>query len=140
MAAAGGALVSPRRRDAVLARRPESTARILELWREFDVLLTPGLARTALAAEGAHGRSALIAFDQATRFTPWTPLFNLTGQPAIAIPAGVGADGLPLSVQLVARHGAEGVLYALAAQIEAAQPWSYRRPPVPGAGANPSGD
>jgi len=66
----------------------------------------------------------------AERFTPWTPLFNLTGQPAIAIPAGIGSDGLPLSVQLVGRPGAEDVLYALAAQIEAEQPWAHRRPAV----------
>ncbi len=128
MAAAGGLLVPPRRRDALRARRPASTARILSLWSEFDVLLTPGLARTALPAEGGYGRPALLAFEQAARFTPWTPLFNLTGQPAIAIPAGIGADRLPLSVQLVGRHGAEDLLYSLAAQIEAAQPWAHRLP------------
>ena len=65
----------------------------------------------------------------AASFTPWTPIFNLTGQPAITIPAGIGADGLPLCVQLVGRLGAEDVLYSLAAQIEAAQPWAQRRPP-----------
>ena len=61
---------------------------------------------------------------------PWTPLFNLTGQPAIAMPAGIGADGLPLSVQLVGRPGAEDVLYSLAGQIEAARPWAHHRPRV----------
>ncbi len=128
MAAAGRLLVPSRRRDALRAKRPRTTARILSLWNEFDVLLTPGLARTALPAEGGYGRPALLAFEQAARFTPWTPLFNLTGQPAIAIPAGIGADGLPLSVQLVGRHGAEDVLYSLAAQIAAAHPWSQRGP------------
>ncbi len=128
MAAAGGVLVPAWRRDTLRARRPRTTERILSLWREFDVLLTPGLARTALEAQGGYGRPALLAFDLAARFTPWTPLFNLTGQPAIAIPAGIGSDGLPLSVQLVGRPGAEDVLYALAAQIEAEQPWAHRRP------------
>jgi len=130
MAAAGRALVPPRRRDALRARRPRTTDRILSLWHEFDVLLTPGLARTALPAEAAYGRSAPAAFDMAARFTPWTPVFNLTGQPAITIPAGLGSDGLPLSVQLVGRVGAEETLYSLAAQIEAAQPWAVRRPPL----------
>jgi amidase len=129
MAAAGRALVSKRRRDKLLSDRPALTARILRLWDEVDVLLTPGLARTAIAAEGGFDRPAPVAFDRAARFTPWTPLFNVTGQPGIAIPAGVGEDGLPLSVQLVGRPGDEALLYSLAAQIEAARPWADRRPP-----------
>ncbi len=60
---------------------------------------------------------------------PFTPVFNLTGQPAVSVPAGFGGDGLPLSVQLVGRPGEEATLYSLAGQIEAAAPWSHRRPP-----------
>jgi amidase len=86
------------------------------------------LSRTALPAEAGYGRSAPIAFDRAARFTPWTPLFNLTGQPGITLPAGFGADGLPTSVQLVGRPGEEGLLYALAGEIEAARPWAGLRP------------
>ena len=130
MAAAGRLLVSARRRDALLSHRPVLTARILRLWNEVDVLLTPGLARTAIAAEGGFDKPAPVAFDRAARFTPWTPLFNVTGQPAIAIPAGFGTDGLPLSVQLVGRPGDEALLYSLAAQIEAARPWAHERPPL----------
>jgi amidase len=128
MAAAGRTLVPPRRIEKLRAQRAAATARILKLWDEFDVLLTPGLAKTAIAAEGGYGRSGLVAFDRAARFTPFTPVFNVTGQPAVTLPAGFGADGLPLSVQLVGRTGAEDVLYALAGQIEAAQPWVQHRP------------
>jgi amidase len=128
MAWAGGKVVSDQRRPALLARRPRACARILALWDSIDVLVTPGLARTALPAEGRFGRPAPLAFDAAARFTPWTALFNLTGQPAITIPAGFGSDGLPLSVQLVGRLGDEARLYALAAQIEAARPWARQRP------------
>lgn len=130
MATAGRTLVSERRRDALLAGREQTTARILALWDQFDVLLTPGLSSTAIAAEGALGKSTAIAFDRASRFTPYTPIFNLTGQPAIAVPAGFGADGLPCSVQLVGRHGAEATLYSLAAQLEQASPWADSRPPI----------
>jgi len=130
MAAAGRTLVPPRRRDKVLASRGPATARILELWQQVDVLLTPGLATTAIAAEGGYGHGAPIAFNRASRFTPFTPLFNYTGQPAIALPAGFGSDGLPLGVQLVGRPGAEDVLYSLAGQIETAQPWAGERPPL----------
>lgn len=130
VAAAGRRLVPERRRAALLAKRPQTAARIMTLWDEFDVLMTPALASTAIAAEGGFGKPAAIAFDRAARFTPWTPIFNLTGQPAIAVPAGVGQDGLPLSVQLVGRPGAEAMLYSLAAQIEQAAPWVDRRPPI----------
>ena len=130
MAWAGRRLVPVRRRETLLAKRPATTARILALWNEIDVLLTPALAKTAIAAEGGYGKPAPLAIDLAGRFTPFTPIFNLTGQPAISIPAGVGSDGLPLSVQLVGRPGAEDLLYSLAGQIEKAQPWADRRPPI----------
>jgi amidase len=100
------------------------------LWEEFDVLMTPALPRTAIAAEGALRKPTAVAFNVAGSFTPFTPVFNLTGQPAVAIPAGLGSDGLPLSVQLVGRPNAEPTLYSLAAQIEQARPWADRRPPI----------
>jgi amidase len=129
MAAGGRCLVPGRRRAKLLIKRDSTTARILALWNDVDVLLTPGLAKTAIAAEGGYGKPAPLAIDIAGRFTPFTPIFNLTGQPAIAIPAGTGSDSLPLSVQLVGRPGAEDLLYSLAGQIEEAAPWAEHRPP-----------
>jgi amidase len=130
MATAGRILVPRRRRETVIAQRRAVSARILPLWSEVDVLLTPGLTTTAIAAEGAYGQPTPVAFDRAARFIPWSPAFNLTGQPAVTLPAGFGADGLPLSVQLVGGLGAEDVLYSLAAQIEQARPWAQDRPAV----------
>lgn len=130
LAAIGGRVVPARRRERLLAKRPATIARITRLWDDHDVLLTPGLATTAIAAEGGYGKSALAALDKAGRFMPWYPVWNLTGQPAISIPVGFGADGLPLSVQLVGRHGEEETLYSLAGQIEAARPWDSQRPPI----------
>ena len=130
MAALGRYLVPPRRREAILVARAKTTARITALWDEVDVLLTPALAKTAIAAEGGYGKPAPMAIDIAGRFTPFTPIFNITGQPAVSIPAGVGSDGLPLAVQLVGRVGAEDTLYSLAGQIEQAAPWAQRRPAV----------
>jgi amidase len=128
LAAIGRRIVPPSRRATLKARRARPTARILELWNEFDVLLTPGLARTALPAEGGYGKPGLLAFNLAGRFTPWTAAFNLTGQPAIMLPAGLGNDGLPTAVQLVGRPSDEALLYSLAAEIEAADPWEGRVP------------
>ena len=102
MAALGRYLVPPRRREAILAGRARTTARISALWDECDVLLMPTLAKTAIAAEGGYGKPAPVAIDIAGRFTPFTPIFNITGQPAISIPAGVGTDGLPLACSLSA--------------------------------------
>jgi amidase len=127
---AGRRLVPDRRRAKLLRQRAVRTARVLELWQEVDVLLMPVLASTAIAAEGAYGKSAPLAIDRASRFMPFNPVFNLTGQPSIALPAGFGGDGLPLSVQLIGRPGAEDLLYSLAGQIEAARPWAQHRPGV----------
>ena len=132
MAAGGRYAVPERRRAKLLVKRDAITARILALWNEIDVLVTPGLAKTAIAAEGGYGKHAPLAIDIAGRFTPFTAVFNVTGQPAISIPAGIGSDGLPLSVQLVGRPGAEDLLYSLAGQIEQAAPWADRKPALVG--------
>jgi amidase len=129
LVAAGRRVAPGRRRQTLLRKRDARTARVSELWNEIDVLLMPVLATTAIAAEGGYGRSAPIAIDRSSRFMPFNPLFNVTGQPSIAVPAGFGADGLPLSVQLVSRPGAEDLLYSLAGQLETARPWAQHRPP-----------
>jgi amidase len=60
----------------------------------------------------------------------FTAIFNATGQPAISLPLHWTADGLPVGVQLVAPFGREDLLIDVAAQLERAQPWADRRPPV----------
>jgi amidase len=132
MGAAGRYLVPSWRLAQLAQARADATARITALWDEIDVLVTPATATTAIDAEGGFGRPAPVAISIAGRFTPFTPLYNLTGQPAITVPAGLGSDGLPLSVQLVGRLGAEDVLYSLAGQIEATAPWAHRRPALAG--------
>jgi aspartyl-tRNA(Asn)/glutamyl-tRNA(Gln) amidotransferase subunit A len=56
--------------------------------------------------------------------------FNLTGHPALALPSGFGADGLPTSVQIVGRWGHETDVLRLGALLEAARPWAQHRPPA----------
>jgi amidase len=68
-------------------------------------------------------------FQRQKAFTPYTALYNTTGQPAISLPLYVSAEGLPIGMMLVGRPAGEAPLLALAAQLEAALPWSERRPP-----------
>jgi amidase len=65
-----------------------------------------------------------------SRVYPFTGVWNYTGQPAAAVPAGFTPHGLPLSVQLVGRPNDEATLLSLATQIEAERPWAERRPPI----------
>ena len=64
-------------------------------------------------------------------FTPFTALFNITGQPAISVPIGFGEDNLPTNVQIAGKPLGEDTLLQVAAQIEAARPWAHQRPPEP---------
>jgi amidase len=63
-------------------------------------------------------------------FSPFTVWFNITGQPAMMLPLGQSASGLPVAVQIAARYGDEATLFRLAAQIEGARPWFARKPPL----------
>ncbi len=72
----------------------------------------------------------MSTFTRSGLFTPFTPVFNASGQPGISLPLYQGEDGLPLGVQLVGRPAGEGALLALASQVEAAVPWAGRRASV----------
>jgi amidase len=96
----------------------------------YDALLTPALAQRPLML-GSLDTAAPVPFETFVRsgyFTPFTPVFNMSGQPAIALPLYEGDDGLPLAVQLVGRPGGEGPLLALAGALEQAASPIPRRP------------
>jgi amidase len=106
------------------------TRGLISFLEPYDALLTPALAERPLAvgALDAAAPAPLETFARSGHFTPFTPIFNASGQPAIALPLFQGEDGLPLGVQLAGRPGGEATLLALAAQLEAAAPWASRRP------------
>jgi amidase len=98
----------------------------------FDVLLTPALGQrpVRIGEINGDGPEPLANFARAAHFTPFTAVANVSGQPAISLPVEPGPDGLPTAIQLIGPPLGEGLLLSLAAQIEAAQPWAQRRPPL----------
>ncbi|HLI16103.1 MAG TPA: amidase [Acidimicrobiales bacterium] len=95
----------------------------------FDALLTPTLAqRPALVGALRDDEDPAADFEAQKRFTPFSAMANLTGQPAISLPLHWSEDGLPIGVQLVGPSAGEARLLSLAAQLEAAAPWHARAP------------
>jgi amidase len=103
---------------------------VVALWNQYDVVLTPALAQRPVRIGEIDSCSdePMEDFRRSGEFTPYTAIFNVTGQPAISLPLFHGDDGLPLAVQLAGRPAGESQLLALAAQLEAARPWAQRRP------------
>lgn len=136
---------------AALQTQLDTAAAFDRFMQQYDVMLMPTLAappvrigelalskgETAQIEVLARLRSGPLIRKAAQTIAeslfdwlPFTPVFNLTGQPAMSVPLYWTQDDLPIGVQFAARLGNEGVLYRLAGQLEAAQPWSGRRPPV----------
>jgi len=110
--------------------RAADAARVNAIFDSHDVLVTPVMGGTALPVRRWEGRGALGTVLGMSRFYPYCVPWNHLGNPAMAVPAGFAADGMPLSVQVIGRPGDEATLLSLAAQIEAERPWADRRPPI----------
>ncbi len=118
-----GALVSwMRTRETLYA------ARLNRALVDNDVLLTPVTPAPPPRIGACEGRGWLWTATFASATVPYAACWNVTGQPACSVPAGLSADGLPRAVQLVARPDGEATIMALAAQIEAQRPWAQLRP------------
>jgi Asp-tRNA(Asn)/Glu-tRNA(Gln) amidotransferase A subunit family amidase len=118
---------------AAVAQLQLQARRIVSFWDEVDVVLTPTLALPPVPIGWTYAETdgdARLAFLRQTLFTPFTPLVNVTGQPAVSVPLHWTPDGLPVGIQLIGRPFAEAMLIRLSAQLERARPWADRRPPV----------
>ena len=105
---------------------------IAEYFEGIDVLLTPTLGEppAPLGTFDSPPGEPLTGLFRAAAYVPFTPPFNVTGQPGISLPLHWSAGGLPIGVQFVGRFGDEETLLSLAGQLEQAAPWAARRPPV----------
>ena len=92
------------------------------------MLITPVMGGTALPIRRWEGRGALRTVLGMSRFYPYCVPWNHLGNPAMSVPAGFAADGMPLAVQIIGRPGDEATLLSLAAQLEAERPWADAPP------------
>jgi amidase len=125
---AAGRLIGPGVVARARAAEPGYAARLGEVFRDFDVLLTPTIPSPPWPVLKFEGRSVVPATLGASEITPFTLPWNVTGQPAASVPAGFTDNGLPLAVQLIGRPHDETTLLSLSAQLEAERPWADRRP------------
>lgn len=104
---------------------------VQQWWTDgWDLLLTPTLGEPPPPIsefEDVPGDPS-SPMRRAGPFVPFTPAFNMSGQPAISLPLHWNEDGLPIGVQLVAAYGREDVLIRVASQLEQSHPWSDRHP------------
>lgn len=104
--------------------------RINQVFERHDVLLLPVASCPPVEAARWEGLGAARTMLGMALAYPFTGVWNLTGQPAISVPAPPGPDGLPVGAQLVAPRDGEALLLALAAQLQDELGWNARRPPL----------
>lgn len=111
----------------------QQASRTVARWHQnYDYWLTPTLGGPpmALGTMDLGQTDPMAAYAPVMDYTPFTPIQNCGGQPAISLPLHWNGDGLPIGVQFAGRFGDDAGLLALAMQLEAAAPWQHRRPPV----------
>ncbi|HEY6481580.1 MAG TPA: amidase [Streptosporangiaceae bacterium] len=102
----------------------------LAAFGRYDAILTPTLAAPPVPVGYFDEVDPAENFERQKRFTPWTALYNCSGQPAVSVPLHWTEAGLPIGVMLAGRMGGEATLISLSAQLEAARPWRDRRPVI----------
>ena len=116
----------------------KATHRRTALWHvvrrffdRYDLLLTPTTAVPPFAI-GLNFPTEIGGKPVASRLAwmPFTFPFNVTGQPAISVPCGFTAEGLPVGLQIVGRRFADATVLRAGAAFEALVPWAHRRPSI----------
>ncbi len=118
-----GAWVTPLVRDAALRATERVSTRANRVFDDVDVLLTPTMAHRPPETGVIAGTGTVTASLRALPAIAYAAIWNVAGNPAAAVPRGLGPDRLPLSVQLVGPTDGEELLFSLSAQLERAAPW-----------------
>jgi amidase len=117
---------------AALSQLQRYTRELVDFFSPYDLVMTPALAERPLpiGTIDPDGDNPIAEFTRTGLFTPFTAVFNVTGQPAISLPLFQGEDGLPAAVQFAAPPTGEALLLSLGSQLEAEQRWHERRAPL----------
>jgi amidase len=105
----------------------EMSRRTVAFFDDYDLFVSP----TVAAPPPIVGSMRDAGIERVMEFwalTPFTALWNTTGQPAVSLPLASDEDGLPVGVQIVGRPADEPTLVRIAAVLEAERPWRNRRP------------
>ncbi len=97
---------------------------------DADVWLSPTTPLLAPEVGSLRRATPRETFDAVAPLGYFTAIFNVSGQPAATVPTGLSQQGLPMGAHLVARHGEDRTLLALARQLEQALPWAHQYPKV----------
>lgn len=108
------------------------TAMVDAALARFDVILTPTMAvpPANLGAADLGVMDPVTFLSEIRGMIAFTSLFNQSGHPAMSVPLHWNADNLPIGMQFVGPYGDESLLFRLAGQLETAQPWFDKRPPM----------
>ncbi len=114
---------------AAMGQLQAATRRGIAATAQYDVLLMPTVAQPPVPVGWfSEIGDPAEEFERMKRFTPWTAVFNMTGQPAVNVPLHWSSAGLPIGIMLVGRPADEGTLISLSSQLEQARPWRDRHP------------
>lgn len=113
---------------AASVRLQRGVRAMLTATARFDAVLSPTLARPPVPIGHFNSGGPEAEFQRMTEFTPFTSLYNVSGQPSVNVPLYWSESGLPIGSMLTGRMGAEGTLLSLSAQLERARPWAHRVP------------
>jgi amidase/6-aminohexanoate-cyclic-dimer hydrolase len=119
-------------RDGIRARQTfyRMAREMADFQKRYDVILSPTLGEPPLEIGVLTLQDPEALETIAPRFSPFTMLFNTTGQPSMSMPLHWNGAGLPIGTLWTGRYGDEATLLRLAAQLEQARPWWDRRPPI----------
>jgi amidase len=111
-----------------------SSRALAKFFSRYDIMLTPTATEPAplLGKLAGTNKSLDQFYDLFWSHAPFTAVFNTSGCPAMSVPMGSNAAGLPIGAHFGAAFGRDALLLALAAELERAHPWFLNRPPVSG--------
>jgi amidase len=98
--------------------------RSAEFYQTYDALLTPTLADPTPRVGHLAPTDYQQVMDRLIDWVAFTPLQNVTGDPAISLPLAQSADGMPVGMMLAADLGQDALLLELAYELEEARPWA----------------